>query len=151
MYLILGGSVLDKIEVQINNKKYIVMDGLRYTETDEWAMLEEGNRVKVGITDYAQKELRDIIGVELPEINTEVGKGDVIATLESVKATGDVYAPVSGKIVKVNEKLLDEPEILNTDPYGDGWIVVIEIKDRGEYNKLMTPQQYIEHIKKRKH
>lgn len=140
-----------KIEVQIGNKKYIVMDDRRYTETDEWAKLEEGNRVRIGITDYAQKELRDIIGVELPEIDSEVSKGDVVATLESVKATGDVYSPVSGKIVEVNERLLDEPELLNTDPYGDGWIAVLEIKDPGEYDKLMTPEQYVEHLKKRKH
>ena len=140
-----------KIEVQIGNKKYIVMDDRKYTKTDEWAKLEEGNRVRIGITDYAQKELRDIIGVELPEINSGVSKGDVVATLESVKATGDVYSPISGKIVEVNERLLDEPELLNTDPYGDGWIAVLEIKDPGEYDKLMTPEQYIEYLKKRKH
>jgi len=142
---------LAKIEVQIGSKKYIVMDDRKYTETDEWAKLEEGNRVRIGITDYAQKELRDIIGVELPEIDSEVNKGDVVATLESVKATGDVYSPISGKIVEVNERLLDEPELLNTDPYGDGWIAILEIKDLGEYDKLMTPEQYIEYLKERKH
>ena len=142
---------MTKIEVQISSKKYIVMDDRKYTKTDEWAKLEEGNRVRIGITDYAQKELRDIIGVELPEIDSEVSKGDVVATLESVKATGDVYSPISGKIVEVNERLLDEPELLNTDPYGDGWIAVLEIKDPDEYNKLMTPEQYIEYLKKRKH
>ena len=142
---------MTKIEVQIGNKKYIVMDDRKYTKTDEWAKLEEGNRVRIGITDYAQKELRDIIGVELPEIDSEVSKGDVVATLESVKATGDVYSPISGKIVEANERLLDEPELLNTDPYGDGWIAVLEIKDPDEYNKLMTPEQYIEYLKKRKH
>ena len=140
-----------KIEVQIGNKKYIVMDDRKYTETDEWAKLEEGNRVRIGITDYAQKELRDIIGVELPEIDSEVGKGDVVATLESVKATGDVYSPISGKIVEVNERLLDEPELLNTDPYGDGWIAIIEPSNPGEYEELMTSEQYIEYLKKRKH
>ena len=140
-----------KIEVQIGNKKYIVMDDRKYTETDEWAKLEEGNRVRIGITDYAQKELRDIIGVELPEIDSEVSKGDVIATLESVKATGDVYSPISGKIVEINERLLDEPELLNIDPYGDGWIAVLEIRDPDEYDKLMTPEQYIEYLKERKH
>jgi len=142
---------LAKIEVQIGNKKYIVMDDRKYTETDEWAKLEEGNRVRIGITDYAQKELRDIIGVELPEIDSEVSKGDVIATLESVKATGDVYSPISGKIVEINERLLDEPELLNIDPYGDGWIAVLEIRDPDEYDKLMTPEQYIEYLKERKH
>ena len=140
-----------KIEVQIGSKKYIVMDERKYTETDEWAKLEEGNRVRIGITDYAQKELRDIIGVELPEIDSEVGKGDVVATLESVKATGDVYSPISGKIVEVNERLLDEPELLNTDPYGDGWIAIIEPSSPGEYEELMTSEQYIEYLKKRKH
>ena len=142
---------MTKIEVQIGSKKYIVMDDRKYTETDEWAKLEEGNRVRIGITDYAQKELRDIIGVELPEIDSEVGKGDVVATLESVKATGDVYSPISGKIVEINERLLDEPELLNIDPYGDGWIAVLEIRDPDEYDKLMTPEQYIEYLKERKH
>jgi len=142
---------LAEIEVQIGNKKYIVMDDRRYTETDEWAKLEEGNRARIGITDYAQKELRDIIGVELPETGLEASKGDVVATLESVKATGDVYSPMSGRIVEVNERLLDEPELLNTDPYGEGWIAVLEIKDPSEYDKLMTPEQYVEHLKKRKH
>ena len=140
-----------KIEVQIGSKKYIVMDDRKYTETDEWAKLEEGNRVRIGITDYAQKELRDIIGVELPEIDSEVSKGDVVATLESVKATGDVYSPISGKIVEVNERLLDEPELLNTDPYGDGWIAIMEPSNPGEYEELMTSKQYIEYLKKRKH
>lgn len=140
-----------KIEVRIGSKKYIVMDERKYTETDEWAKLEEGNRVRIGITDYAQKELRDIIGVELPEIDSEVGKGDVVATLESVKATGDVYSPISGKIAEVNERLLDEPELLNTDPYGDGWIAIIEPSNPGEYEELMTSEQYIEYLKKRKH
>ena len=142
---------MTKIEVQIGSKKYIVMDDRKYTETDEWAKLEEGNRVRIGITDYAQKELRDIIGVELPEIDSEVGKGDVVATLESVKATGDVYSPISGKIVEVNERLLDEPELLNTDPYGDGWIAIMEPSNPGEYEELMTSKQYIEYLKKRKH
>ena len=142
---------MTKIEVRIGSKKYIVMDDRKYTETDEWAKLEEGNRVRIGITDYAQKELRDIIGVELPEIDSEVGKGDVVATLESVKATGDVYSPISGKIVEVNERLLDEPELLNTDPYGDGWIAIIEPSNPGEYEELMTSKQYIEYLKKRKH
>ncbi len=140
-----------EVEVVVNGKKYIVMSDRRYTETDEWALLEEGNHIRIGITDYAQKELRDIIGVELPEKDSMVKKGDVIATLESVKATGDVYSPVSGRIVEVNERLLDEPELLNNDPYGDGWIAIIEPSSPGEYEELMTPDQYVEYLKKRKH
>ncbi len=139
------------IEVVVSGKKYIVADDRRYTKTDEWALLLEGNRVKVGITDYAQKELKDIIGIELPDKGNNIGKGEVLATLESVKATSDVYSPVSGTVVEVNDRLLEEPELLNTDPYGEGWIAIIEASNPGELKELLSPQQYIEELKGRKH
>ncbi|MCE4600245.1 MAG: glycine cleavage system protein GcvH [Desulfurococcales archaeon] len=126
------------------------MTDRRYTDSDEWALLEDG-RVRVGITDYAQKRLTDIVGVELPEVGDEVSKGDAIATLESMKATADVYAPVSGRIVEVNEDLYEEPELINKDPYGKGWIVVIEATDKGEYEELLGPEEYVESVKKRHH
>jgi len=143
-----GGFLMSEITVEVKAKKYIVKTDRRYTKTDEWAKLEEGNKVREGITDFAQKELKDIVGIELPEVGKEVKKGESIGVIESVKATADLYAAVSGKIVEVNERLLEEPELLNKDPYGEGWIVVIEMSDPKEYEELLTPEQYVEHLKK---
>ena len=137
------------LEVEVLGKKYLVRTGLRYTTTHEWARSENG-RVREGVTDYAQKELKDVVGVELPEVGARVKMGDSIGVLESVKAVADVYAAVSGTVVEVNERLLEEPELVNKDPYGEGWIVVIEPSDPEELNRLLTPEQYAEHIKKEK-
>jgi len=119
-----------------------------YTRTDEWAK-KEANVVVVGVTDYAQKKLRDVIGVDLPEEGSEVKKGEPIASIESVKAAADVYSPVSGRVVEVNERLLDEPELINKDPYGEGWIVKIELADPSDLEKLLTPEQYAEELRRR--
>jgi glycine cleavage system H protein len=131
----------------IEVKKYIILTDRMYTETDEWVKIENEKIAIVGITDYAQKKLRDIIGVELPEVNKEVIRGDAVALVESVKATADIYAPLSGRITKVNEKLKVAPEILNKDPYGEGWIFEMEIKDITEKEKLLTPEKYAEKIR----
>ncbi|MHA1595406.1 MAG: glycine cleavage system protein GcvH [Candidatus Baldrarchaeia archaeon] len=141
---------MSEVEFEVEGKKYVVRTDLRYTETEEWAKKEKDNRVREGITDYAQKELRDIVGIELPEVGTEVKKGDSIGSIESVKAVSDLYAAVSGRIVEVNERLLEEPELLNKDPYGDGWIVIIEMSDPNEYEQLLTPEAYIEKHKESK-
>ena len=132
-------------EIRINN--YIVLRDRLYTKTDEWVK-REGDIVVVGITDYAQKKLRDIVGVDLPEPGTGVKAGDAVASIESVKAAADVYAPVSGEIVEVNERLYDEPELLNKDPYGEGWMLKIRLSDEKELEKLLTPEQYAEKIRK---
>ena len=132
-------------ELKVNN--YIILRDRRYTKSDEWAKLE-GDIAVVGITDYAQKKLRDIVGVELPEAGRKVRAGEAVASIESVKAAADVYAPLSGEIVEVNERLLDEPELLNHDPYGEGWMFKIKVDDPSEYEKLLTPEQYAEKIKK---
>ncbi len=126
---------------------YIVLTDRRYTDTDEWVKVEDGVAV-VGITDYAQKKLRDIVGVELPETGRRVKRGEAVAAIESIKAAADVYAPVSGEVVEVNERLLDEPELLNRDPYGEGWMFKIRVEDPGELEKLLTPEQYAERIKR---
>ena len=126
---------------------YIVLTDRRYTETDEWVKVEDGVAV-VGITDYAQKKLRDIVGVDLPEPGRRVKRGEAVAAIESIKAAADVYAPVSGEVVEVNERLLDEPELLNRDPYGEGWMFKIRMEDPGELEKLLTPEQYAERIKR---
>jgi len=140
----------EEIVVEVGKNKYIVKADRRYTETDEWAKLEEG-LIRVGITDYAQKELKDIVGIELPEPGRVVKKGEELGAIDSVKATSPYYAPVSGEIVEVNKALAEKPELLNEDPYGSGWILVIKPRDLREYEELLTPEQYAEKIKKSKH
>lgn len=140
-----------EIIVEIGRNKIVVKTDRRYTKTDEWALKREDGKIVVGITDYAQKNLKDIVGVELPGPGTTVSRGEALGVVESVKATADYYAPVSGEVVEVNERLYEEPELLNTDPYGEGWIIVIEPRNPAEYDELLTPEQYVEKIKSEKH
>ncbi len=137
------------VEVEVKGLKFKVDDSLRYTETDEWVRIE-GDVARVGVTDYAQKELKDVIGVELPEVGSKVKRGERAATIESIKATADVYSPVTGEIVEVNEKLLEQPELINKDPYGEGWIFAIKIEDRNELEKLLDYKSYVESVRRRK-
>ncbi len=118
----------------------------RYTEDHEWIKIE-GNIGTVGITDYAQKQLGDIVYVELPEVDDEFEKGDEVATVESVKAASPVIIPVSGKIVEINEELEDSPELVNQEPHGKGWFFKVEISNLSEIDDLMTAEQYEEFIK----
>jgi len=118
-----------------------VRDGLKYTKTHEWVKLA-GTKAKIGITDHAQHELTDIVFVELPTVGKEIKKGDELCVVESVKSVSEVYAPVSGKIVAVNTKLDDSPEIINSSPYDDGWLVEIEITDNAEVNTLLDAVAY---------
>ncbi len=113
----------------------------RYTEQHEWIHLE-GNRAKVGITEYAQGELGDIVYVELPEVGKKVSKGETLATVESVKSVSDVYAPVAGEVVEVNGALESAPETINNDPHGAGWIVILEIADPKEVDSLLDAAAY---------
>jgi len=120
-----------------------VPEDLRYTKTHEWAKLTDEGYVVVGITDYAQKKLMDIVYVNLPEVGMDIMAGEEIADIESVKVSASVYAPVSGIIKKVNRRLEDEPELLNKDPYGAGWIVIIKPSLlRDEWDKLLAPEEY---------
>lgn len=114
---------------------------LKYTKDHEWVKVE-GSKVTVGITDFAQHQLGDIVFVELPAVDDEVGHGDSFAVLESVKAAADVYAPLAGTIVEVNEGLEDDPALVNTDPYGDGWLAVFELAEGEEISGLMTAEEY---------
>ena len=114
---------------------------LLYTEDHEWARKENGD-ITEGITDFAQSELQDIVFVELPEIGQEVAQGDSIATIEAVKTVTDLYAAVSGKIVKVNKELEKKPELINKDPYDTGWIVKIKVSDPAELETLLAPSEY---------
>jgi glycine cleavage system H protein len=112
---------------------------LKYTNEHEWLRQEEDGTVTIGITDHAQSALGDLVYVELPEIGIEVEAGDEMAVVESVKAASDVYAPISGEVVAVNEDLADDPEKINADAYGDGWIV--RMKPSGD-SEAMTPDEY---------
>jgi glycine cleavage system H protein len=124
-------------------------DYLKYTETSEWIKME-GDQCRVGITDFAQHELTDIVYVEPPEVGSTVTKGEEFGVVESVKAAADFYAPVSGDIVEINEQLNDSPNLMNKDPYGEGWMVVIKLSDPSELDTLLSKDAYLEHIKKEK-
>ncbi len=118
-----------------------VRDSLKYTRTHEWVKLA-GTKAKIGITDHAQEELTDIVFVELPTIGKEIKKGEELCIVESVKSVSEVYAPISGKVVAVNTKLDDAPEIINSSPYDDGWLVEIEVKDKAEVITLLDAADY---------
>jgi len=118
-----------------------VREGLKYTKTHEWVKLI-GTKAKIGITDHAQHELTDIVFVELPSVGKEIKKGEELCVVESVKSVSEVYAPVSGKITSVNQKLDDSPETINSSPYDDGWLVEIEIQDKAEVNTLLDAAEY---------
>ena len=123
--------------------EYKIEEGLYYTKEHEWAKkLDDGN-VAVGIDDYAQSQLHEIVFVELPEVDAEVVQGAALGAVESVKAVSDMYAPVGGKVVEVNEELLDSPELINDDTYGEGWIAKIEPSSlEADLAKLMDAEKY---------
>ena len=133
-------------EIIVANKYRIPKDRF-YTKEHEWCLLEDERRARIGITDYAQSELGDIVYVELPELNQEVEQNDTVANIESVKSVAPVYAPVSGKVVDVNSELENNPEIINEDPYEDGWICVIEMSAPDEVEDLMSAEEYAEYVK----
>jgi glycine cleavage system H protein len=114
---------------------------LLYAESHEWVR-EEGDRVTIGITDYAQSQLRDIVYVDLPEVGAEVKKGESIGVVESVKTVADLFSPVTGKVVETNGALKNSPQFINEDAYGKGWIVKMEIKDKGELKRLLPSKAY---------
>lgn len=114
---------------------------LKYASSHEWARLD-GDVVTVGITDHAQEALGDLVYVELPDVGDTVAAGDEAGVVESVKAASDIYAPVSGEIIAVNEALGDTPEIINTDPYNEGWIYKIRVSDVSELDNLMSGEEY---------
>ena len=113
----------------------------RYTENDEWAR-KDGDLIVCGISDYAQDQLSDIVYVEFPSVGDSVAKGDAYGVVESVKAASDLYAPVGGEVVEVNEELADSPEIVNKDPYGQGWIIKIQPSAPAEWDSLTPAGEY---------
>jgi glycine cleavage system H protein len=122
-----------------------VPDTLRYRESHEW-IVPDTESASVGITDHAQHELTDVVFVDLPQVGRKVSAGDQVAVIESVKAASDIYAPVSGEITEVNEALNSEPALINTDPYGKGWLFKIKPNDQTEVAALMSPEAYKSHI-----
>jgi len=113
----------------------------RYTKTHEWIRVE-GEYAYVGITDYAQQQLSDIVYVEMPEVGDTFSKGEVFGVVESVKAASDCYLPVAGEIAEINGELGDSPDLVNKDPYGDGWFAKLVVEDPDEVDGLMSPQEY---------
>jgi glycine cleavage system H protein len=114
---------------------------LLYTDTHEWVK-NEGNQVTVGLTDYAQSQLKDIVYVELPEVGSEFNKAESIGVVESVKTAADLFSPVTGKVTETNVTLKDGPQFINEDPYGKGWILKMELRDKGDLKGLLTSEAY---------
>ena len=116
-------------------------EDLRYSKEHEWVRVENG-RASIGITSFAADELGDIVFVELPEAGSQLGQFQTFGVVESVKAVSDLYAPVSGTVVEVNDALRERPELLNSDPFGEGWIATVELSDPGELDNLMDAEAY---------
>lgn len=129
---------------KILNKMSIPAE-LKYTKDHEWVRIE-GNIAVVGITDFAQGELGDIVFVDIDSVGNELNAGDVFGSVEAVKTVSDLYLPISGKVVEFNEELEDEPELVNTDPYGRGWIIKLEIASGADQSELLSAEQYNEVI-----
>jgi glycine cleavage system H protein len=126
-----------------------IPEGLKYSKEHEWVLIE-GNVATIGITEYAQEELGDIVYVELPEVGEKVVKDDPFGAVESVKAVSDIYAPVSGTVLEVNDALPDSPETINDDAYGDGWMIRVEMSDTDDLKDLMTAEEYAEYVEQQK-
>jgi glycine cleavage system H protein len=122
-----------------------VPDGLRYTKEHEWAKLE-GDVVTVGITDWAQEQLSDVVYVELPAVGKAVRQSDAFGVIEAVKTVSDLYAPIAGEVVEVNAALADDPAVVNREPYGQGWMVRIRPSDPGALAKLLSSADYAKHV-----
>lgn len=125
----------------------VILEELRYSKDHVWARLDDDNRVTIGITDYAQEELGDITGIDLPEEGDELVKDEPFGSIESHNEVSDLFSPISGEIVEINQDLLDSPEIINEDPYQDGWIIRVDIPSATEYYELLTAEEYEEYLK----
>ena len=124
---------------------------LKFLKSHEWARVEGDGRVTVGISDHAQGLLGDLVYVELPEVGADAKAGEAVAVVESVKAASDVYSPISGKVVAVNESLTDKPETINEDAYGEGWLYVVESASADELDELLDPDAYAELLEEDDH
>jgi len=120
-------------------------DDRRYLESHEWAH-RDGDTVRVGISDFAQDELGDVVFVELPDAGDEIAAGEEFGVVESIKAVSDLYAPVGGKVTAINEALFDAPELVNDDPYGEGWMLEVEMEDGSDFDDLLSADEYEDQI-----
>jgi glycine cleavage system H protein len=141
--------VSERVQVNDEEGHMEFPEGLKYSKEHEWVSVEE-NIAAVGVTDYAQDELGDIVYVELPKVGDKVTKDDPFASVESVKAVSDIYAPVSGTVVEVNDDLAESPEMINEDPYGDAWMIRIEMSDPEELDDLLSPEEYAQYVTQEK-
>jgi len=119
-----------------------IPEELKYTESHEWVRLEDDGTVTVGVTDFAQESLGDLVFVEAPEVGASLDRGDACAVVESVKAASDVYAPISGEVLAANERLADEPELINSDPYGEGWLMRMQPGNVAELDEMLGAEAY---------
>lgn len=130
-------------------EEYDVPENLLYTESHEWTQIDSPEKVLIGITDYAQKTLHDIVFVETPEEGIVIKRKEPLGTVESVKAVSEIFSPLTGKVIKVNKELEMSPELVNQDSYGNGWIAIIQPTNlKKELDKLLTPPQYVDYLKK---
>ena len=120
-----------------------IPENLKYTSDHEWVMIES-DRAKVGITDYAQDALGDVVFVDIPEVGKRVTVGETVTEVESTKSVSDIYAPLEGEIIEINQDLDDSPELLNGDPYGEGWIFILELNDAASIDNLLSAEEYRE-------
>ena len=123
-----------------------IPEGLRYTREHEWIEILEEGRGRVGITHHAQDELGDVVFVELPGVGDELGGEDVFGTVESVKAVSDLYSPVTGRVIQVNDSLEEQPELVNEDPYGEGWMIQVKLNDPAELDGLLSAEEYAAYV-----
>jgi glycine cleavage system H protein len=125
----------------------LIPEDLKYTKSHEWVRTLSGGQVEIGITDHAQSSLGDLVFVEVPQVERKVAAGEACAVVESVKAASDVYSPVAGRVVARNEQLVEKPELLNSDPYGGGWLMRIELEGNAAAAGLLTPSEYAQFVK----
>lgn len=123
-----------------------IPEDLKYTPTHEWVSKESDETVRIGITDHAQESLGDLVFVELPAVGDQIEQGDACAVVESVKAASDIYSPITGDVVAVNEDLEDDPGLVNSDPYGDGWLFAVDPSDESEMDSLLDAADYEESL-----
>jgi len=126
-------------------QEFRILDGLFYTKEHLWVKAE-GDDAIIGITDYGQHQLGDVVYVELPQVDSEVESGDKVASIESVKAAIDIFSPLTGKVISINDDLKEDPSLVNTDPYGEGWLYEMKMSDPSELEDLMTADDYRAYI-----
>jgi glycine cleavage system H protein len=125
----------------------VILEELRYSKDHAWARLDDDNRITIGISDFAQEELGEISGITLPEEGDEVIKDESFGSIESQNEVTDLFSPLSGEIIEINQELLDSPEIINEDPYQDGWILRLDVSSTTDYYELLTAEEYDEYLK----